>query len=42
MGISEGPGMKEMLLKLREARLDGAVHSRQEEEDVVKGITERA
>ncbi|MFC1981467.1 CCA tRNA nucleotidyltransferase [Chloroflexota bacterium] len=37
MGIAEGPRIKEILNRLREARLDGKVGSRSEEEEMVRG-----
>jgi tRNA nucleotidyltransferase (CCA-adding enzyme) len=37
LGIPEGPRVKEVLQKLREARLDGKIESRKEEEDMVRG-----
>ena len=38
MGVPEGPGIKEILLKLREARLDGRVDSKRQEEEMVRGL----
>ncbi|MGD9143206.1 MAG: CCA tRNA nucleotidyltransferase, partial [Dehalococcoidia bacterium] len=38
LGIPEGPRIKEALLVLREARLDGRINSRREEEEMVKGL----
>jgi len=37
MGIDPGPGMKEILERLREARLDGKVKSKREEVEMVRG-----
>ena len=37
MGIAPGPRFKEILNRLQEARLDGEVTSRQDEEKLVKG-----
>ena len=37
MGIAEGPRIKEILNLLREARLDGKVSSKSEEEEMVEG-----
>ena len=37
MGIAPGPHLKEILLLLHDARLDGKVTSRQDEVDLVKG-----
>jgi len=37
MGIAPGPYLKEILNRLHEARLDGKVTSKQDEEDLVKG-----
>jgi tRNA nucleotidyltransferase (CCA-adding enzyme) len=36
MGVPEGPKVKEILQKLREARLDGKVTSKREEEEMVR------
>jgi tRNA nucleotidyltransferase (CCA-adding enzyme) len=36
LGIPEGPRVKEVLLMLREARLDGRIDSRREEEEIVE------
>jgi tRNA nucleotidyltransferase (CCA-adding enzyme) len=36
MGVPEGPRIKEILHKLREARLDGKITSKREEEEMVK------
>lgn len=36
LGVPEGPRIKEVLLKLREARLDGRIDSRREEEEMVE------
>jgi tRNA nucleotidyltransferase (CCA-adding enzyme) len=36
MGIPEGPKIKEILQKLCEARLDGKITSKREEEEMVK------
>jgi tRNA nucleotidyltransferase (CCA-adding enzyme) len=38
LGIPEGPRIKEALLVLREAKLDGRINSRREEEEMVKGL----
>ena len=38
MGITPGPQMKEILQRLHEARLDGKVTSKKDEEDLVKGL----
>jgi len=38
MGVPEGPRIKEALLALREARLDGRIDSREEEEAMVRGF----
>ncbi|MFH1648067.1 MAG: CCA tRNA nucleotidyltransferase [Chloroflexota bacterium] len=38
MGVPEGPGIKKILLKLREARLDGRVDSKRQEEEMVRGL----
>ncbi len=37
MGVPEGPRIKEILQALREARLDGKVTNKREEEEMVKG-----
>jgi len=37
MGYPPGPGFKAMLHELRSARLDGIIHSRQEEEGFIRG-----
>jgi tRNA nucleotidyltransferase (CCA-adding enzyme) len=37
LGVPSGPKIKEVLQKLREARLDGKITSKKEEEDWVKG-----
>ena len=37
MGIPEGPKIKEVLQNLREAKLDGRVSNKQEEEEMVRG-----
>jgi tRNA nucleotidyltransferase (CCA-adding enzyme) len=37
LGVPEGPEIKEFLKRLREARLDGKIESRKEEEEMVKG-----
>jgi hypothetical protein len=36
MGIAPGPRMKEILQQLHEARLDGEVASKKEEEELVR------
>ena len=36
LGVPEGPRVKEVLLALREARLDGRIDTRREEEELVK------
>jgi tRNA nucleotidyltransferase (CCA-adding enzyme) len=38
MGVPQGPKIKEILQKLREARLDGIIDSRQEEEEMVRDL----
>jgi tRNA nucleotidyltransferase (CCA-adding enzyme) len=38
LGIPEGPRIREILQRLREAKLDGKVKSRKEEEAMVRGI----
>lgn len=38
LGVPRGPGIKEILQKLREARLDGKISTRGEEEDMVRGL----
>jgi tRNA nucleotidyltransferase (CCA-adding enzyme) len=38
MGVPEGPKIKEILQKLREARLDGRVTSKRDEEEMVKEV----
>jgi hypothetical protein len=38
MGVPAGPKIKEILQKLREARLDGKVASRREEEEMVRQL----
>jgi len=38
LGIPEGPRIKEVLQALREARLDGQIDSREEEEAMVRGL----
>jgi len=38
MGIAQGPHIKEILQRLHEARLDGKVTSKQDEEEMVKGV----
>lgn len=40
MGIAEGPAIKKILASLREARLDGTVNSKAEEEALVNGLLE--
>ena len=42
LGIPEGPEIKEALLMLREAKLDGRISSRKEEEEMVKGLLVRS
>jgi tRNA nucleotidyltransferase (CCA-adding enzyme) len=37
LGVPEGPRIKEVLERLREARLDGKIDSREEEEEIVRG-----
>jgi tRNA nucleotidyltransferase (CCA-adding enzyme) len=37
LGVPKGPKIKEILQRLREARLDGKVTSRKEEEGMVRG-----
>lgn len=37
LGVPKGPKIKEVLQHLREARLDGKVTSRKEEEEMVRG-----
>ncbi len=37
LGVPQGPKVKEYLLRLRDARLDGQVDSKREEEDLVRG-----
>lgn len=37
LGVPEGPRIKDALLVLREAKLDGKITTRQEEEEMVKG-----
>jgi tRNA nucleotidyltransferase (CCA-adding enzyme) len=37
LGVPEGPKIKEFLKRLREARLDGKIDSRKEEEEMVRG-----
>jgi tRNA nucleotidyltransferase (CCA-adding enzyme) len=37
LGVPKGPKIKEVLLKLREARLDGKIDSKKGEEEMVKG-----
>ena len=37
LGLPQGPRIKEVLQRLREARLDGKINSRKEEEEMVKG-----
>lgn len=39
LGIKQGPKIKEVLQKLREARLDGKINSKKEEEAWVRGMT---
>ena len=38
MGVPEGPRIKEILERLREARLDGKIDSQEEEEEMVRGL----
>jgi tRNA nucleotidyltransferase (CCA-adding enzyme) len=38
MGVPQGPGVKEILQRLREARLDGKVTSKKEEEEMVRRV----
>ena len=38
MGVPEGPRIKEILDRLRESRLDGKIDSREEEEEMVRGL----
>ncbi len=38
LGVPEGPKIKEVLQSLREARLDGKIGSKREEEEIVRGI----
>jgi len=38
LGIPEGPKIKDVLQALREARLDGKIDSKEEEEEMVRGI----
>ena len=42
MGVAQGPGIKETLNRLLEARLDGKVTSKRDEEDLVKQWLARA
>ncbi len=37
LGVPEGPEVKDMLQRLREARLDGKINHREEEENMVRG-----
>jgi len=37
LGIPEGPRIKEALLILREAKLDGKITTRRDEEKMIKG-----
>jgi tRNA nucleotidyltransferase (CCA-adding enzyme) len=37
LGVPRGPKIKEVLQKLREARLDGKINSKEEEEEMVRG-----
>jgi len=39
LGVPKGPRIKEFLKRLREARLDGKIDSRKEEEEMVRGWT---
>jgi tRNA nucleotidyltransferase (CCA-adding enzyme) len=41
MGVPQGPGVKEILQRLREARLDGKVTSKKEEEEMVRRVISR-
>ncbi|MFC1913775.1 CCA tRNA nucleotidyltransferase [Chloroflexota bacterium] len=38
LGVPSGPRMKEILERLREARLDGKVKTKRDEEEMVKGV----
>jgi tRNA nucleotidyltransferase (CCA-adding enzyme) len=38
MGVTEGPRIKDVLEKLREARLDGRASSREDEKEIVRGL----
>jgi tRNA nucleotidyltransferase (CCA-adding enzyme) len=40
LGVPEGPKIKEVLQSLREARLDGRISSKREEEEMVRGLGE--
>ncbi len=40
LGVPEGPKIKEVLQALREARLDGKISSKWEEEEMVRGLME--
>jgi tRNA nucleotidyltransferase (CCA-adding enzyme) len=37
LGVPKGPRIKEVLQRLREARLDGKIDSKKDEEEMVKG-----
>jgi tRNA nucleotidyltransferase (CCA-adding enzyme) len=39
LGVPRGPKIKEVLQKLREARLDGKISSKKEEEEMVRGLS---
>jgi tRNA nucleotidyltransferase (CCA-adding enzyme) len=39
LGVPKGPKVKEVLQKLREARLDGKIDSRKDEEDMVRKLS---
>jgi tRNA nucleotidyltransferase (CCA-adding enzyme) len=39
LGVPKGPSIKEVLEKLREARLDGKIDSKREEEEMVRGLS---
>jgi tRNA nucleotidyltransferase (CCA-adding enzyme) len=41
LGVPEGPQIKEFLKRLREARLDGKIDSRKEEEEMVRKWREK-
>ena len=38
LGVPEGPNVKDILRRLREARLDGKIDSRAEEEEMVREL----